>query len=120
MSSTRQSAVGSRRVPYWVPPEVRGAQVADTAFTPARSFRYRRGDTYHPQFLVDVRALGNAIVAEGDSWFNFPYAPHSGFWDLVEVLEDRGRKIVSKAHYGDLLDDMVYGGLYQNGTVRAP
>jgi hypothetical protein len=120
MATPDQGAARSRRIPYWVPPEARGTPAADPEFSPHRSFRFRPGDSYHPQFLADVRALDDAIVAEGDSWFDLPNPTWWEFWDLLEVLKARGRRIVTKAHWGDLLDDMVYGGLYEDGTVRPP
>jgi lysophospholipase L1-like esterase len=43
------------------------------------------------------------LVAEGDSWFNYP------FFDVLEALEDDfGYEIDSVAHAGDTLESMAY------------
>ena len=45
-----------------------------------------------------------SIVAEGDSWFDYPPG-----LDLIDGLERHGRQVVSIAHFGDTLENMVYG-----------
>ena len=50
-----------------------------------------------------VRGLGGLIVAEGDSWFDYP------FFDVLQELEDAfNYKVESVAHKGDTLEQMVY------------
>jgi hypothetical protein len=45
------------------------------------------------------------LVAEGDSWFNYP------FHDILSDLEDlHGYEVESVAHRGDTVEDMAYGG----------
>jgi hypothetical protein len=49
-------------------------------------------------------AEGVLLVAEGDSWFDYP------FFDSLEALEDEyGYDIESVAHKGDTVEDMAYG-----------
>lgn len=47
------------------------------------------------------RALG-LLVAEGDSWFDYP------FFDVLGCLEERGYEVESVAHKGDTLEDMAH------------
>lgn len=43
------------------------------------------------------------LVAEGDSWFDYPWS------DVLEELEDRHRwEIVSVAHHGDTIESIAY------------
>lgn len=50
-------------------------------------------------------AAGGLIVAEGDSWFDYP------FHDVLKSLEDvYGYDVDSAAHKGDAVEDMAYGG----------
>jgi hypothetical protein len=51
-----------------------------------------------------ARGRAGLIVAEGDSWFDYP------FWDVLEELEDDfGYSVESVAHRGDSAEEMVYG-----------
>jgi len=45
------------------------------------------------------------LVAEGDSWFHYP------FHDVLGILEDEfGYDVESVAHWGDRIEEMAYGG----------
>ncbi|MDE2813691.1 MAG: hypothetical protein OXM01_11735 [Gemmatimonadota bacterium] len=51
-------------------------------------------------------ACGQLLVADGDSWFDYPWKS-----DIVSELEDDGQwAVLSAAHHGDTLEEMVYGG----------
>ena len=56
-----------------------------------------------------IRAVGGVstagvLVAEGDSWFNYPLN------DILRLLEDHhGYEVESVAHWGDRVEDMAYG-----------
>lgn len=53
------------------------------------------------------------LVAEGDSWFDYPGA------DLLEVLQDEaGWEVASSAHFGDSLESMSYDEAQITGFVR--
>src|SRR5205085_7110918 len=53
------------------------------------------------------------LVAEGDSWFDYPGA------DLLEVLQDdAGYEVASAAHWGDSLESMSYDDAQLTGFVR--
>lgn len=49
------------------------------------------------------RANEGILIAEGDSWFDFPGAD-----DVLDVLEDFGFDVRTAAHRGDTLESMVY------------
>lgn len=50
-----------------------------------------------------VAGTGGLLVAEGDSWFDYP------FFDVLEELEEAfAYEIESVAHKGDTLEEMVY------------
>ncbi len=50
-----------------------------------------------------ARGLGGLLVAEGDSWFDYP------FFDVLQELEEGfNYKVESVAHKGDTLEQMVY------------
>jgi hypothetical protein len=52
-----------------------------------------------------VRQSVGVLVAEGDSWFDYP------FYDILRILEDEyGYDIESVAHKGDAIEEMAYGG----------
>lgn len=45
------------------------------------------------------------LVAEGDSWFNYPWT------DILRILEDEhGYDVESAAHFGDTVEEMAYAG----------
>jgi lysophospholipase L1-like esterase len=74
-----------------------------------RSGRPRARTTRRPalreRFVSAAGSPGVAtLVAEGDSWFDYPGG------DILGVLEDEhGYEIESVARYGDLVEDMAYG-----------
>jgi lysophospholipase L1-like esterase len=54
------------------------------------------------------------LVAEGDSWFDYP------FHDVLKELDDAfGWEIESVAHKGDTVESMAYDGGQLDGFVRA-
>ncbi|MBN2463454.1 MAG: SGNH/GDSL hydrolase family protein [Dehalococcoidia bacterium] len=53
----------------------------------------------------DIMPTAGVLVAEGDSWFNYPWH------DVLKELEDcYGYDVESVAHYGDPIEEMAYGG----------
>ncbi|MCG3148542.1 MAG: hypothetical protein PCFJNLEI_01986 [Verrucomicrobiae bacterium] len=60
--------------------------------------------TGRPAASSAVMKSAGILVAEGDSWFNYP------FHDVLSELEDRfGYDISSVAHAGDQIEEMAYG-----------
>lgn len=60
-----------------------------------------------PRLLAAVGGPANAgvLVAEGDSWFDYP------FNDVLSLLEDDyGYRVEEVAHRGDRVEDMAYSG----------
>lgn len=54
------------------------------------------------------------LVAEGDSWFDYP------FFDVLKLLEDEhGYDVRHVAHMGDRVEDMAYGGSEGGGQLDA-
>jgi len=58
---------------------------------------------------------GKVLVAEGDSWFDFPVPTRV---DLLDALNLRGRETYSLAYRGDTLENMVYGTQGSDGRPR--
>lgn len=59
-------------------------------------------DESHVRLSAGVGSSGN-LVAEGDSWFDYPWA------DIIQLLEDvHGFDVESVAHKGDTIEDMAY------------
>ena len=77
---------------------VRKPRVARQAMRlPAVDERLRRA--------VGGPATAGVLVAEGDSWFDYP------FNDILSLLEDQhGYDVESVAHKGDRVEEMAYGG----------
>ncbi len=50
-----------------------------------------------------VRRARGLLVAEGDSWFDYP------MYDVLDLLEDDGYEVESVASMGDSLEDMAHG-----------
>jgi lysophospholipase L1-like esterase len=76
----------------------------------ARALRSRRQLAAVPKLTPHLRRaagpVGSAgtLVAEGDSWFDYP------LWDVLKMLEDEyGFEVESVAHRGDRVEDMAYG-----------
>lgn len=53
------------------------------------------------------------LIAEGDSWFDYPMN------DVLRLLEDHhGFDVESVAHMGDRVEDMAYGGQFEEFARR--
>ena len=53
------------------------------------------------------------LVAEGDSWFDYP------FYDVLKILDDEyGYRVESVSHRGDAVESMAYGGGQIKDFVR--
>lgn len=58
----------------------------------------------HLKRAAGPAASAGTLVAEGDSWFDYP------LWDVLKMLEDEhGFDVESVAHKGDRVEDMAYG-----------
>jgi lysophospholipase L1-like esterase len=58
-------------------------------------------------------AAAGVIVAEGDSWFDYPFV------DVLRVLDDDyGWDVESVAHKGDAIESMAYGGTQLDDFAR--
>ncbi|MEM9067199.1 MAG: SGNH/GDSL hydrolase family protein [Myxococcota bacterium] len=54
---------------------------------------------------VGGRSREDVLIAEGDSWFDYPWH------DVLSMLEDRhGYEVEEVAHRGDRIEDMAYSG----------
>lgn len=74
---------------------------------PARARAAAAPPSIKPQFFEAVGrdAPVGVLVAEGDSWFDYP------FFDVLKLLEDDfGYDVRHVAHKGDRVEDMAYGG----------
>jgi hypothetical protein len=75
--------------------------------TPPDALRDVQAPRVAPRFLeaVSRAAPVGLLVAEGDSWFDYP------FFDILKLLEDEhGYDVRHVAHMGDRVEDMAYGG----------
>ena len=67
-----------------------------------------------PASPVAAFASQGVLIAEGDSWFDYP------FEDVLESLEDEhGFEVESVAHLGDNLEDMAYDDKQLDRLTRA-
>jgi lysophospholipase L1-like esterase len=58
-----------------------------------------------PKFLGSAAESSGVLVAEGDSWFDYPWT------DILRLLEDEhGYDVESVAHKGDRVEEMAYSG----------
>jgi hypothetical protein len=58
-----------------------------------------------PDVLAASAGSAGVLVAEGDSWFNYPWT------DILRILEDEhGYDVESTAHFGDTAEEMAYSG----------
>ena len=63
--------------------------------------------------VLGRRASRGLLIAEGDSWFDYPYH------DVLRLLEDdHGYDIESVAHKGDCVEDMAYAGQFEEFARR--
>jgi lysophospholipase L1-like esterase len=89
--------------------EERAAAVARSAAMAERTEEVR-GEEVATLDADLVRAVGGpasagVLVAEGDSWFDYPWN------DVIELLEDRhAYDVESVAHMGDTVEEMAYSG----------
>ncbi len=75
-----------------------------------KTFRFQpqfpNGDPINAQFeksfIFNRVASKGALIAEGDSWFHYPW------FDILSYLEDDGYEIESVAHRGDPVEAMAY------------
>ncbi len=62
-------------------------------------------ETDLPKALAASAGSAGVLVAEGDSWFNYPWT------DILRILEDEhGYDVESAAHFGDTVEQMAYTG----------
>lgn len=114
------------KVALWQPPPVDGRHITTSAADrpvipsleePAPRARARRAEPAsirllpehldHPALASVLSARGpNTLVAEGDSWFDFPVLTRV---DLLDALDELGWPTVSLAYRGDTVENMVYG-----------
>lgn len=58
-----------------------------------------------PEALMTAAGSSGILVAEGDSWFDYPWT------DVLRLLEDdHGYDVESVAHKGDRVEEMAYSG----------
>ena len=58
-----------------------------------------------PHAALAALGAGQVLVAEGDSWFDYPWT------DVLRILEDTYLySVESVAHRGDRIEEMAYGG----------
>ena len=89
----------------WTSALARGREKAELALARRQRRRAARGA---------VTGLRGLLVAEGDSWFDYP------FFDVLQELEDGfNYKVESVAHKGDTLEHMVYGRGQVDQLARA-
>jgi len=69
-----------------------------------------RVDTYYKRMLFERGKVNKVIVAEGDSWFQFPFFVK----DIIDHLNEPENRyaISSIAYAGDWLTNMIYEGKY--------
>lgn len=75
----------------------------------------RRNDAFYNKINNNARKYTKTIVAEGDSWFCFPfYVKDINDW----LLEDKRINLLSIAAAGDWMTDMIYEGKYVEELSR--
>ena len=112
-----------KKVGFWRPParQVTSARSFAIAGDVSRTSLSTRLLAEHftdpdlPAFFA--RARGRVLVAEGDSWFDYP-APFR--IDLLDELDNLGREVVSLAYRGDTVENMVYGTEGTDGELVEP
>jgi hypothetical protein len=83
---------------------------ADSAIKPNVKSQKKRADRFYQRFREGFnRKDKKVIVAEGDSWFEFPQA----IKDIIDHLNDNQRyNVFSMAYGGDWLANIIYDGKY--------
>lgn len=72
---------------------------------PSRKLSAAMPQTSYMRLLSGATPNKGVLVAEGDSWFNYPWN------DVLSCLEDEhGYDVESVAHKGDRVEDMAYAG----------
>jgi len=93
-SATPRPARAEKASNDWAAALARGQEKADLALARRRRRAAAR---------AAARGLGGLLVAEGDSWFDYP------FFDVLEELEEEfNYRVESVAHKGDTIEEMVY------------
>jgi len=96
--STNESAAMARALDV-------GRTLADETLKRRRRIRKARQEALKAFALEAAAPSPGVLVAEGDSWFDYP------FYDILNDLDDDyGYDIESVAHRGDTVEDMAYSG----------
>jgi len=91
---------------------VASARARPVKKSPARRMRKRAATTKTP--AVALAASRGVLVAEGDSWFDYP------FYDILRDLDDEfGWDIETVAHRGDTIESMAYDGGQLEDFIRS-
>ena len=81
--------------------------------TGARRMRKRTPTVKKPPDVLAAASRG-VLVAEGDSWFDYP------FYDVLRELDDEfGWEVETVAHRGDAVESMAYDGAQLEDFVRS-
>lgn len=83
----------------------RSQALAKRTAVPPASLETAVPETVLPQALRTSAGSAGVLVAEGDSWFNYPWT------DILRLLEDEhGYEVESVAYFGDTIEEMAYSG----------
>ncbi len=97
-SGSRKGAPASRA---WSAAMRQGREQAQAVLDERRAIAARRRATRG--FRAATRASAGLLLAEGDSWFDYP------FFDVIEELEEGfNYSVESVAHKGDTVEEMAY------------
>jgi lysophospholipase L1-like esterase len=81
----------------------RAAIDRDVARSPRRARPVAKRIPAKTQALLGPKASAGVLIAEGDSWFDYP------LWDVLRILEDQFLfDVESVAHKGDCVEDMAH------------
>jgi hypothetical protein len=82
-----------------------GREQADKVLAFRNAVRQEQAAAGAPAAEAGLPAGENVLIAEGDSWFDYPWT------DVLRILEDTyGYSVESVAHWGDRIEEMAYGG----------
>ena len=84
----------------YLQPDESGITRSQNRFPELRDAIYGVEDSHRP--LNEKMRCGHILIAEGDSWFNYPLRT-----DIVP-LSQMGWAVYSSAHHGDTLEEMLY------------
>ncbi len=80
-------------------------RAVQTHYRSLRTAALPKGQKTRKALSAAVPADVGILVAEGDSWFDYP------FYDVLKLLDDKyGYRVESVAHRGDAVESMAYGG----------